>query len=427
MSKLAQLKARRKELKAKGNALLDKAESESRDFNAEEEAEYASIETELASLAEDIEAAEKMNERRRTMDAVPAALQNQVHDSNPAETGGFASLGEFATSVHGAVRARNGGGAIDERLNMVAMDGAHAGGQVDGEGYMLPPQYRDEIWELVNTFDDFGPLIDEEPTGKREVKLGADETTPWGSSGILAYWRSEGAKMDPSKLAGQERNVPLHELYTLALATEELLEDAPRLNNRLGRKAAEAISWKKNHAIVDGTGTGQPLGWMKSKALIKIAKEDGQAAGTINAHNIVKMFARLQQIPGDKPFWLINQSALVELMFLTIGDKPIWVPSMDFSKAPGGYLLGLPVRFSEFAETLGTAGDIQLISPKGYYGARRSSGIKHATSIHLFFDYNMQAFRWTFRYGGQPHLSKPVNPAKGGDTRSHFITLANRN
>ena len=232
--------------------------------------------------------------------------------------------------------------------------------------------------------------------------------------------------MSPTKLADGEIGVPLHELYTMALAPDELLEDAPRLNSRVGRQAARAISWKKGLAIVEGTGVGQPLGWMKSKAFVTVAKESGQGAATVDVQNIVNMYSRLQRIPGDRPFWLINQDVFPQLPTLTLGDRPIWMPGGSLAEAPHGLLLGYPIRFSEYAETVGTKGDIQLISPMGYYGVRRSAGVQFASSIHLYFDHAATAFRWLFRYGGQPHLSKAVSPAKGAATRSHFVTLAER-
>lgn len=424
MNRLAQLKKQLADLKAEGLSILDKAEADNRDLSDDETKRYAAIEASIEDVKADIDRIEQLNERRRSMEAIPAAGQNTVRDLNPEETGGFADIGEFATCVHAAVRANQQGGVVDSRL--LALTGSHQGGGSAGEGYALPPQYRDEVWTLVNSFDEFGPLIDEEPTSAREVKLGADETTPWGTSGIKAYWRAEGNQMTSSKLADTGRSVPLHELYTLALASEELLEDAPRLRNRLTTKAAQAIAWKKNAAIVEGNGVGQPLGWMNSAALVTVAKESGQAADTINATNVIKMYSRLKMIPGDRPFWLVNQNCLPQLMTMTIGDKPVWVPPTGLDAAPGGFLLGLPVRFSEFASTLGDLGDIQLISPRGYYGVRRTSGVKFASSIHLYFDYATEAFRWTFRYGGQPHLSAAVTPNKGAATQSHFITLAER-
>ena len=46
--------------------------------------------------------------------------------------------------------------------------------------------------------------------------------------------------------------------------------------------------------------------------------------------------------------------------------------------------------------------------------------------MHLYFDYGAQAFRWTFRLGGQPHMSAPVTPARSAATKSHFVALAAR-
>ena len=71
-------------------------------------------------------------------------------------------------------------------------------------------------------------------------------------------------------------------------------------------------------------------------------------------------------------------------------------------------------------------GDIQLIDPKGYYGLKKQGGTKFASSIHLYFDQGLQAFRWTVRFGGQPHLKSAVSPNKGSATKSHFVTLEAR-
>lgn len=429
MNKLAELQKRLAALKKKGQDIIASADRDNEgELTAEQDTEFSAIEADIKDVEAKIKAEEKLIERRRLLggsSSLTPAGHNTVNDPNPETTAGFKDLGEFAVAVHGAVRASRHGGVVDSRLTALA--NSHEGGGSDGEGYALPPEYRDMVWELSSDFDEFGPLIDEEPTSKREVKLGVDETTPWSSSGVKAYWRAEGDQMSPTKMLSEGRSVPLHELYCLALASEELLEDAVRLRSRLTGKAAQAIAYKKNLAIVEGTGVGQPLGWFNSSALITVAKESGQAADTINATNVIKMYSRLMMIPGDRPFWLTNQDTLPQLMTMTIGDKPIWTPPTgDLSGAPGGFLLGRPVRFSEFAKTLGDKGDLQLISPRGYYGARRASGAKFASSIHLYFDYATEAFRWQFRYGGQPHLSAPVEPKNGSATKSHFVTLAER-
>lgn len=422
MKKLAELKKKLADLKGEATKILDMAEArDGGELTADETDRYEAIKSDIDDTQASIERLEKLAEERRQMDSISLAGGTTVHDVNPAATGGFRDLAEFATTVRAAFDPA--GGPIDRRLQAST---THQGGGGHGEGFQLPPQFRDDIWDLVTEFDEFGPLIDEEPTNRREVKIGADETTPWGATGVKAYWRAEGAQMSETELSDEGRTVPLHELYALVTATEELLEDSPRLASRITRKAAQAIAWKKNLAIVDGSGVGQPLGWMQSKALVTVAKESGQSADTIVALNAIKMFSRLLMVPGDAPFWLANSNTLPQLMTMTVGDRPIWMPSNGLAAAPGGFLLGYPVRLSEFAETVGDKGDIQLISPQGYYAARRSAGPQFASSMHLYFDYNKQAFRWTFRYGGQPKLAAPVTPAKSADTKSHFVTLAAR-
>lgn len=426
MNKLAELRAHLAALKGKGLAIIDRADKEGRDLNADEEAAYDAIAGDIEETQADIDKAEKAAERRRTMASVTLSPQgaNTVNDLNPITTHGFKDIAEFATAVRTGSRA---GYASDSRLQTVATaDGAHIGGAATGEGFMVPPEYRDEVIEVVTAMDEFGPLVDEEPTSKREVKTLADETTPWGAGGIEARWRNEGTKMDPSKLATQQRTVEVHELYAFVTATEELLEDAPRLANRITKSAGQRIAWKKNEAMVYGTGVNQPLGWMNSGALVTIPKEGGQTADTVVAKNVINMFSRLLRIPGDKPFWLANSDILPQLMTMLIGDEPAWLPPNGLIDAPGGMLLGLPIMLSEHGKTLGDKGDIQLISPKGYYALKRDTAPKYAESMHLYFDYAIHAFRWTFRFGGQPHLSKPVAPAHGNATKSHFVALAER-
>jgi HK97 family phage major capsid protein len=429
MRTLKALKTAEAELKAEGSALLDAADKDGRDLTAEEEALFASIEGELESLKAEIAKAEKAAERRRLMigSAVAAAPRVEVgaDRSTLDPTGGFAALAEFAQAVHRA-NPQTPGNIVDLRL--AAMYRASPTGYMreggSNDGYMVPPQFRDRIWELVFGADNLMAEVDSEPTTSNQVNDLSDDWTPWGGTGIRAFWRAEAQQMTGTRPNVNPRSVVLHELYAFVLATDELMEDVPRLNSRLESKAAQAINWKMDDAIINGDGVGKPLGYMKSGALVSVAKESGQAADTVVAANVAKMFSRLLPQSVGNAHWRINSDVIPQLMTMTLGDQPIWTPpSSGFTQAPGGFLLGRPVRISEHCETVGDKGDIQLIDPKGYYGLRKEGGVKFASSIHLYFDYGMQAFRWTVRFGGQPHMKAPVAPAKGSATKSHFVTL----
>jgi len=291
---------------------------------------------------------------------------------------------------------------------------------------MVPPQVAAEVTTLVMGEDSLLAKMGPEPTASNHVELPIDESTPWGSSGIQAYWAAEGSQMTASKLATVARNLSLNKLYAFVNASDELLEDAPRLQQRLTMKSAEAIRWKADEAIVNGDGVGKPLGWMAADCLVSQAKETSQTAATVVAGNVLKMRSRLLG-NGAGAFWLVHSSVIPQLGVMTIGDQPVWITrDAGLQEGLAGRLLGLPVYISEHCQVVGTAGDIQLVDPRGYYSAIKSGGVQFAASMHLYFDYGVSAFRWTFRLAGQPLLSAAVSQAKGSLTLSHFIVTAVR-
>lgn len=399
------------------------------------EAALADWEVEAEAAAEDLEAAEDKARRTGLLDDLRGNSRIVVGRTyqDPSQTGGFENLADFAVTVMRAGDANSAGRAaaysrLEEAQRVYAQPTNFHRERGSTDGFMVPPAFREDVQELM--LDDQAALlnaVDSEPTAGNQVGMLRDETTPWGASGVQAHWRAEGSKMDPSRLATDMIDVKLHEMYAFVLATEELLEDAPRLNARLTRQSARAINWKASEAIMYGTGAGQPLGWMASDALVVVAKEASQAAATIVAENLAKMYSRMLASSISRAVWYANSDTLPQLMTMTLGDRPIWTPpASGFQDAPGGVLLGRPVQLLEHNPTLGDLGDIQFVDPLGYYSPRKSTGVSFAESMHLYFDYNVRAFRWTFRIGGQPYLSQPVAPAKGAATKSYFIALGAR-
>jgi len=431
---LEELRARLKQINVDMTAILDDADTNNNgELTADQQKQYDSLKAEFEKVKGQVGRKEHLQAQvselsqsngRATQADSPAAPRVEVNERVDPQAG-FAGMADFGQAV---MQACMPGADIDDRLRVL---GAPTGFQREGggtEGFEVPPQYTNEIWNMVFE-EDTGLLsmVDSEPTNSNQVSMLKDESTPWGSTGIVARWAAEGTKMEPSKLESASFDVKLHKLYALVLATEELLEDAPRLGNRLTSGASAAIRWKIIESIFGGTGVGQPKGFMKSAAKIAVAKESGQAAKTVNANNVAKMYSRLLSAGMSRSIWFANSDILEQLIVMTIGDKPIWTPPVQgMQQAPGGFLLGRPIQFTEQAQTLGTEGDLSLVDPKGYYMPQKTGGIKFNSSIHLYFDYDIQAFKWTFRLGGHPYLSKPVSPKHGSNTKSHFVTLATR-
>lgn len=428
----------RAQLVTDSEQMIASARSEGRGLTETERQRDEAIHTRLSAIKPLIVSAERSRDARREMTPATAPAHaaaqarvagriSDVHDrAEDDPRAGFANIAEFAIAVKSASRA---GGYVDPRLNNRA---APTNGTVHTEtgggteGYLVPTEMRQDIWDIVfpDDVNDIVDLIDFERTNAGAIGYNADATTPWGAAGIQAYWRGELEQMDASKLQFENAWVRLHSLFALTGASDELLQDLPRLNDRLTKGAGRAIRWKIGEGIVWGNGTNKPLGWMVSPALVTVAKEGSQTAKTINAQNIANMYARLVSKAGA--FWMINPDVLPQLITLTLGDQPIFQVPNGFVGAPQGYLLGLPIRESQHAHTLGTLGDIQLINPEGYLAAKRTEAPQYAESIHLWFDYGATAFRWMFRVGGQPFMSQPISPARGSSTQSYFVTLATR-
>jgi HK97 family phage major capsid protein len=432
---IEELKAKLRQLNAEAMAILDKADAENEgEMDEAATAAFDTIEAELNTIEAQIEKAEASSARREKIQARQQTLGTSrgrvVSQEAPAPepvrdpTGGFANMAEFGLSV---MAASANGGAIDQRLLPLAAPTNFNQESGTELGYLVPLDMRSEIWELVWDEQDLLSMIDSEPTNSNQVGMLKDETTPWGSSGITAKWRSEGKVMTPDTLSLEQTFLALHELYAFVLATDELLQDAPRLASRLSTKSAEAIRWKITEAIIEGSGSGQPLGYRNGASLVSVAKEAGQSADTIVAKNIAKMYSRMLPQGIGRALWTLNSDALPEIMTLQLGDKAIWTPPNEgFKFAPGGFLLGRPIMLTEHNETLGDLHDIEFIDPMGYYGATKQGGVKFDSSIHLYFDYGIQAFRWTFRFAGTPYMSAPVTPKKGSKTKSSFVALAAR-
>ena len=422
------------DLISESRGILSKADREGRDLTDDEKVRDDNIHAQLAQAAPYLARHERTMAAERLAVAVPdknmqAAARGResmtriegvrnLIDDDPRR--GFASIAEFGRAIRAAYSPN---GVVDERLRVLAApSNVHIEVNSD-EGLMVPPQFRAEIFDAVMEYSSLLGVVDPEPTSGNSVEYLRDTSTPWGATGVQAKWRSEESLMVGTRLTTDPSSLRLHELYAFVTASGELLQDAPRLSNRLTKKAGEAIAYKIDDAIVNGTGAGQPQGWFGSSALVSVAKESGQAGDTVLAANIGKMYSRL--IEPQNGIWFINQDVMPQLFTMVIGSQPVWFPpNASIQNAPtGGFLLGRPVQMLEACQTLGDKGDIQFVNPRGYYAVIKNTMPEFASSMHLYFDDNLEAFRWIFRLGGQPFLSAPISPAKGTSTRSHFVTL----
>ncbi len=246
--------------------------------------------------------------------------------------------------------------------------------------------------------------------------------------GIRFYWASEGEEKTSSKPKFERQRLELHKAIGLVYATDELLADAPALGAWVMKNLPEELRFGIEDAMVNGTGAGQPTGIVGADCTVSIPKEAGQAADTIVAENIMNMWARRWTRASDY-VWLTNQDTGPQLWQMSLavgtGGAIVYMPPGGLSGVPYGTLYGRPVIESEYCETVGTVGDIVLVSWDEYQMIEKG-GMQSASSIHVRFIYDEQVFRFVTRIDGQPKWSAPLTPFKGTNTVSPFVTLASR-
>lgn len=396
---------------AEQTAEFDAAKAEANQLQAGIEQEQTAIEIErsAAGTAIDIgDATVSVGTDRRALDA----------------THGFRNLGEFVSAAY----RRQINGVDDQRLAIgaAATTYGNEGSLADG-GFLVPPEFSSQVWRHSLEEDAFLPMTDGMPISGNSMSYPKDETTPWGTDGVRAYWESEAAAATQTKPKGQVNTLRMHKLMALIPVTDELQADAPALGGYISGKAAESIRWKTNLALFEGTGVGQPEGVFVSSARVDVAKEGAQAADTVVAANVAKMYAR--QLHPSRAVWLIQPQVMPQIMVMTIGDQPIWTPpTAGFANAPMGMLLGRPIYPTEVSKAIGDVGDIGFVDWRSVRSITKAGGIETATSMHLYFDQGMNAYRFTFRVDAKPAQAAAVASKNGGagGSRSPFVFLAQR-
>lgn len=243
--------------------------------------------------------------------------------------------------------------------------------------------------------------------------------------GVKAYRKAEAEEMTKWVTAKFDpREIKLHDQYALLKVTNRMIRDHVALTGLVKNAVPKAFAFLDDKEIFEGTGAGQHLGITKSDVKVSVAKETDQPAKTIVAENLVNMLARFYGSMA-KACWFINQDCLPQLPFLKVGDQPVFIPGGSFANAPYGALFGVPIVTIEHCETLGTEGDIVLGDFSQYLRITKS-GTEEAESIHVRFLTDEKVFRWIKRNNGQPMHDEPIQPLKGSNTLSPFITLATR-
>ena len=396
--------------------------------------EASAITDQMEAINAKIQGLEKLAKasREAAEPVYDGALHNPPTKSKTkSEDQPFASVGEQLRAIYNFRKNH----VEDKRLQQVnnAVLGSNEGSGADG-GFALQTDFAGMIMEsavqqspLLNRLDRY--TCSSSANAMRWVS--ADETDVSKSvfGGVQMYWASEGAAVAASKPQFREMKMDLEKMMGFLYCTDEMLEDAAFMTSFASSSFTLAGDRLLTESVICGDGAGKPLGLAHSKALITVAKEQSQAAGTFLGANAIKMQARAMPRNRDRLVWLMHPDVEEQLPTLAIQSgeaaKFLWNPEGGLGNFDTQRVLNKPVLFEDSCSALGTAGDILLVDPYMYILLTKGT-VKQDWSIHVEFLTDQNCFRVVYRCNGAPKVSKPLTIKNSTKTRSPFVALADR-
>jgi HK97 family phage major capsid protein len=441
MDRIQELKHRLEGLWDRAEGLRDTAASERRDPTDSELAEVTGYLDDIDKTKKQLEAEERAEQTRNMLtqiSRVPAPKPelptrgngNGAKSDADESAAKFESFGEMLMAVRNAAMP---GARVDPRLISRAATGLGETVPADG-GFLVNKDLTNEL--LMRTFETglLASRVRKIPVSSNSngVKINAvDETSRatgsrWG--GVVAYWIGEADTKTASRPRFRQMELTLKKLIGLCYATDELLEDAAALEAVIRQAFAEEFGFMIDAAILDGTGTGQPLGILRSPALVEVPPASATTAG-ISYADITAMWSRLYAASRPTAVWLTNQAVEPYLYGMTLeigtGGVPVFLPPGGVSASPYSTLFGRPVLPLEQVPTVNAKGDLMLVDPQQYVMIQKG-GVQSATSIHVRFVNDETAFRFVIRVDGQPVWNSPLTPFTGTNTVSPYVVLGPR-
>lgn len=359
--------------------VIEGAESEGRGLDSAELEKIDRIEADIRRADEAISVA-KRNEERRAEAA--EASRNFVPS---AETRTASDI--FRSMAQGEVRAHT----FEKRATLVP--GTNT----------VPVDFLDQVYGIARLV---GPMLDVSEVITRSS--GNDLRIPTYTAYSTATQVSAGSAISDSEPTFSSILLsPKKQAFIVKIANE-LIDDAGfDIASVIAEQAGNAIGFKVNDLATVGTGSTETEG-------IVTAAGSGVTAGTTNAitaDELIQLAYTLdgaaRRLPGVG--WMMNTSTLGVVRRLKDGDN-----SYIFNPGVGGVgdtLLGYPIFENPAMASIATGNRAVVFGHLPSYKIV-TTGLEVATSADAYFENDVTAYRFTYRFDGKLTHSSHVKYLK---------------
>jgi HK97 family phage major capsid protein len=297
-------------------------------------------------------------------------------------------------------------------------------------GFLVPEEFRSDLLLVALETSIIRQRATVIPMGTQRVSIPAVDSTTDATSvfgGIVCTWVDEGTQ--PTEVQGKFAAVALDakKLMAYLTAPNELVADAPAFGGYLDATLPQAIAFEEDYRFMQGSGAGEPLGFVNCPAAVIASAVSGQGAGTIIVDNLAAMFARMLPSSLGNAIWLASIDTFPQLALMAVqgaigNSTPVWMNN-GVVGAPPISIYGRPVYFTEKLPTLGTTGDICFVDPAFYLIGDRQT-MQASASPHFAFNVDKTAYKIIERVDGRPWLQSAITPKNAGNTLSPFVQLS---
>lgn len=353
----------------------------------------------------------------------------------------FDSSAEFFQAIWPRMQAvlknRKEASAKLERYNDIQTEIRNSyGSEVPADGgFLIPETLRSDILQVSLESSIVRSRAQVIPMETLRVPIPMIDDTSHVSSvfgGVVAYWTEEAASITESQASFGRVVLDAKKLTAFASVPNELLADATAFGSFFDNVFPRALAWYEDLAFIQGSGTGEPLGFMSCPASVSVTAESGQATKTIVWENLLNAYSRMLPTSLGNAVWIANIDTFPQLATMALsvgtGGSAVWLGNYTNpgTSTPPVSILGRPVYFTEKVPTLGTTGDI-MFADLSYYLIGDRQIMQAMSSEHYQFQNDKTAFRIIERLDGRPWLQSAITPhSNSSNTLSPFVQIATR-
>jgi HK97 family phage major capsid protein len=355
----------------------------------------------------------------------------------------FKSLGDMlrtaVASRHGNRQAIMKMAAYGEEIRKKAPLGANEGTNTQG-GFFIKPEWYREVWDKVREYPKLVEKTDRYSISGNQLNINEINETGLADGqrhgGVLGYWVAEAAALTSSYPAMTQQTLTLNTNVVLVYVTNQLLQDAniESFDTKIKELAGLELLWQENDAVINGSGSQQPLGILNQPALVTVTQSSNDSASMFGFRDLANMFRSIYPASRANACWIVNPegfTALTAMVFEPATGSATTYPAfggITYNAADEKYplrIFGKPVIECMNCPQLGNAGDIILTDLKQLVTAEHPE-VYVDVSEHVQFTTLQTAFRFYRRYDIRSPWMTTLASKDGNYSYSPFVVLQSR-